>query len=405
MGFSAPLAGSTRGGVPTRKGLEPRRVLSAPPGGPNLAPGAVSLTKNLMQRLFEDVVAVAGAPLRFFQLAKITKDVVADVKGSRLSSTPASEPKSNGGASETLQSMIPDYMKSHVIARTKPQDYRQLLTRSLNVFIDSITAKEPYPFRPFHQAVRGPEMDFYSWGNDFFRPLVKYRSSRVEGLENVELIKEKLAAGENVVLLANHQTEADPQVLSILLELYGHSDIAERTIFVAGHKVTTDPVAVPFSMGRNLLTIFSKKYMDTFSEEEKEAKSARNRETVVEMQRLLSEGGNILWVAPSGGRDRKSPDTGRFVPAKFDPQSIGLFQILAKKAARSSKKKTNFVPLGMWTHRLVPPPDDAQAQVGETRSMGLKFGAPLEVNGRQFPAHAEGVVGDIYAELDASMRQ
>jgi hypothetical protein len=31
-------------------------------------------------------------------------------------------------------------------------------------------------------------------------------------LENVQRIKEILGKGENVVLMANHQTEADPQV-------------------------------------------------------------------------------------------------------------------------------------------------------------------------------------------------
>ena len=33
-----------------------------------------------------------------------------------------------------------------------------------------------------------------------------------QGLENVQRIKEILGKGENVVLMANHQTEADPQV-------------------------------------------------------------------------------------------------------------------------------------------------------------------------------------------------
>eukprot|EP00438_Fugacium_kawagutii_P004568 Skav202826 [mRNA] locus=scaffold3852:192174:193262:- [translate_table: standard] len=57
-----------------------------------------------------------------------------------------------------------------------------------------------------------------------------------QGLENVQGIKEKLAKGENVVLMANHQTEADPQVLSLLLQREGYEELAEKCIFVAGHK-------------------------------------------------------------------------------------------------------------------------------------------------------------------------
>ncbi|RYY84655.1 hypothetical protein EON63_08795 [archaeon] len=38
------------------------------------------------------------------------------------------------------------------------------------------------------------------------------------------------------------------QVISILLEQAGLGGLAERIVFVAGHKVTSDPVAIPFSM-------------------------------------------------------------------------------------------------------------------------------------------------------------
>jgi len=38
------------------------------------------------------------------------------------------------------------------------------------------------------------------------------------------------------------------QVLSVLLERQGHGALAEKIIYLAGHKVTTDPFAIPFSM-------------------------------------------------------------------------------------------------------------------------------------------------------------
>ncbi len=39
-------------------------------------------------------------------------------------------------------------------------------------------------------------------------------------------------------------------MLSILLERNGLGALAEKIVFVAGHKVTSDPVAIPFSMVR-----------------------------------------------------------------------------------------------------------------------------------------------------------
>lgn len=85
-------------------------------------------------------------------------------------------------------------------------------------------------------------------GNDFLRPLVILQKSKIEGAEYAQKILKTLERGENVIILSNHQTEADPQVLSILLESVGLAQLAEQIIFIAGHKVTNDPVAIPFSM-------------------------------------------------------------------------------------------------------------------------------------------------------------
>lgn len=49
-------------------------------------------------------------------------------------------------------------------------------------------------------------------GNDFFRTLIIKEQSRVVGLENARKMLELIERGDNVVILSNHQTEADPQV-------------------------------------------------------------------------------------------------------------------------------------------------------------------------------------------------
>jgi glycerol-3-phosphate O-acyltransferase len=382
--------------------------------------------KRSFMRLADDLGGLLTYPIRLARIAKITKEVSTErmeyykaIKDERRQSEDGDDQPQQGLGGDpgnfksAMKTFFTTYMKSHVIARTPPEEYREMLNVTLTIFLDSLSQRDPYSFEPFHKAVRGPDFDYYSWGNRFFRPLVKYRSSRVDGLENVRKIKSFLASGENVVLMANHQTEADPQVLSILLEMEGYEDIAEKTIFLAGHKVTTDPLAIPFSMGRNLLTIFSKKYLDSFEDGEyQEAAAARNRQTVAEMQRLLTEGGNIFWVAPSGGRDRRDPQIGEFAPAKFDASSVGLFNIMAKRAEKAGAK-THFFPLGMWTHRLVPPPDETVADVGEERraeraAVGISFGEeirPEEVGGRKkFPDAIEKQVNEAYWAIHDVMR-
>jgi glycerol-3-phosphate O-acyltransferase len=116
-----------------------------------------------------------------------------------------------------------------------------------------------------HRALRGPKdgdvryesdisVDFYTAGCDFFRPSIDLPRSLVLGQEYLNQGKAQLDAGENVVFLANHQSEADPQVVSCLFEQVSPTidDLAADICYVAEHKVTTDALAVPFSMGRNL---------------------------------------------------------------------------------------------------------------------------------------------------------
>ena len=192
------------------------------------------------------------------------------------------------------------------------------------------------------------------------KPLVDEKHSSVIGHENIQEIVSHLKKGHNVVFLANHQIEADPQAISILLDPT-YPGLAERMIFVAGERVITDPLAVPFSMGRNLLCIYSKRYIDN-PPENKAAKQLHNKKTMELMSQLLKKGGRAIYVAPSGGRDRQNAE-GVVEVAPFDPQSIEMFYLMAKKA----ETPTFFYPMALSTYDLLPPPETIQVEIGEVR--------------------------------------
>lgn len=244
--------------------------------------------------------------------------------------------------------------------------------------------KDPFVFAPFHKKIRSP-FDYYAFGNDFLRPLIDMEHSSIEGLLHVDEIHAHLIKGHNVVLLANHQTEADPQAISILLEKT-HPHLAEEMIFVAGERVITDPLAIPFSMGRNLLCIYSKRYID-HPPEDKLKKQLHNKKTMELMSELLSQGGHCIYVAPSGGRDRPN-DQGVVEIAPFDAQSIEMFYLMAKRAGHP----TFFYPLTLLTYDLLPPPENVQIELGETRltkrgAIHIAFGGQLDME--HFPGSDE----------------
>jgi glycerol-3-phosphate O-acyltransferase len=240
----------------------------------------------------------------------------------------------------------------------------------------------PYQFEPYHAMITTP-IDYYHFGLDFLRPLILLQKSNIQGLKNIDAMADQIKKGHNVILFANHQIEPDPQAISILLNPT-HPQLAKEMIFVAGHRVTTDPMAIPFSMGRNLLCIYSKKHID-HPPEKKEGKLLHNQKTMQRLVELLSEGGKCIYVAPSGGRDR--PDINGFVDvAPFDPQSIEMFRLMSQKA----KTPTHFYPLSLVTYNLLPPPSTIMKELGEHRHtrcspIHLFFGDEIDMN--EFPGN------------------
>ena len=258
-----------------------------------------------------------------------------------------------------MDGFLNDYKESSIASKFGAEKFKVNIFTFLKTIQESF--KNPYKFDPYHKAIRQP-FDYYNWGNDFFRPMMIMEQSKMEGVENAIDIANRIKNGENVVILSNHQTEADPQVISVLLEKYNLGDLAEKMIFIAGHKVTNDPVCIPFSMGRNLICIHSKKHIKN-PPEEITIKQAQNLESMKAMGELFTQGGHVFWVAPSGGRDRPD-ETGDFVVAPFDLKALDMFKILGMQ----SKKPLSFYPMAMYSNKLVPPPKDVSSGLGETRS-------------------------------------
>jgi glycerol-3-phosphate O-acyltransferase len=267
----------------------------------------------------------------------------------------------------------------HAAAKKNAAD-EKLIHDILNQFLKLLdeNLRHPFSFDHFHRAIVEP-FNYYKFGLDFIRPLVRMQESHILHVERLTEICQHLAKGENVVFFANHQTELDPQVISLLLE---GKELAQEMIFVAGHRVTSDPMAVPFSKGRNLLCIYSKKYIED-DPTTKEQKLMHNQLTMRRMTELLSEGGKCIYVAPSGGRDRRNKE-GKIEVAAFDSQSIEMFFLMAQKA----EKVTHFYPLALATYHLLPPPDTIKKQIGEPRhvySTAVHMAIGHEINMETFP--------------------
>lgn len=235
----------------------------------------------------------------------------------------------------------------------------------------------PYEFPSYHQAIREP-YDYYQMANVYIGSLIDFERSVLMNPERWTLIQRQIEAGENVILFANHQSEGDAAFIPLLTEI-SHPGLGEMVTYVAGDRVITDLLAKPFSMGKNLLCVNSKKHMDDIPEL-KATKMKQNLATIKEMQKKLKEGGFLIWIAPAGGRDRRQED-GTLIPDKFDPQAI---EMMKKLGTKNSSAKTHYYPLAMATYDIMPPPSKSEKDIGEKRvvnytGVGLSLGAELDI--------------------------
>ncbi|KAG6636253.1 hypothetical protein I3843_11G097500 [Carya illinoinensis] len=238
----------------------------------------------------------------------------------------------------------------------------EVVLSNMTVALDRMFSdvEEPFDFSPYHKALREP-FDYYLFGQNYIRPLVDFRNSYVGNISLFYEMEEKLQQGHNIVLMSNHQTEADPAVIALLLEATNPS-IAERMTYVAGDRVLIDPLCKPFSMGRNLICVYSKKHMNDVPEFV-EMKRKANTRSLKEMALLLRGGSQIIWIAPSGGRDRPYPQTQEWYPAPFDASSVDNMRRLAEHSGTPG----HIYPLAILCHDIMPPPPHVEKEIGEER--------------------------------------
>ncbi len=308
------------------------------------------------------------------------------------------EQKLEGKSQQIMRSFLPTYIE----AAQKSGQTDAFILKILSTYINLLRqlSQNPFAFEPYHKMLQKP-FDYYQFGLEFVRPLVNQKASTYLGDENLEEIQGHLKKNENVIFLANHQTEIDPHLIELLLgEKYPL--FAKNMIFVAGDRVISDHLAIPLSMGRNLLCIYSKKHINN-PPEQKETKRLHNKKTMQLMSELLAEGGKSIYVAPSGGRDR--PDSeGEFQVAPFDPQSVEMFYLMTKR----SKKPTHFYPLALNTHQVLPPPNDVESELGEerpTKYTGVYAAFGSEINMESDSSSLENKIARRHQRCDAIWKQ
>jgi len=139
----------------------------------------------------DDLGGMITAPLRGVRLVRITKEVCTErVAYYKVACTgevctivdTQSQPEEGDGQprqglrgdirgfTKGMKVFFATYLKSHVIARTSDDEYREMLNVTLTQFLDSVAQKNPRTFEPFHKAARAIS-SHWSLGNLEHMPL------------------------------------------------------------------------------------------------------------------------------------------------------------------------------------------------------------------------------------------
>jgi glycerol-3-phosphate O-acyltransferase len=268
--------------------------------------------------------------------------------------------------------------RNAVLSSPEPDHTEELAAHIQSSIADTVLNQfhTPYTFPSFHERILEP-YNYYDFGQNYVGSLIDFSKSVLGHPDRWGTIKQQLKDKHNVVLLANHQTEADPGVFAHMLSEL-HVEVAQGVIYVAGDRVVTDAFCKPFSMGRNLFCVHSKKHMNDIPEL-KTQKMDTNRKTLVAMSRKLNEGGCLIWIAPSGGRDRPD-ENDKWRPDRFDPTAVELMRNLAARA----KQPGHLYPMAMFSWPIMPPPKTVDKSIGERRltnysGVGISVGAELDI--------------------------
>ncbi|KAG0462030.1 hypothetical protein HPP92_020506 [Vanilla planifolia] len=237
----------------------------------------------------------------------------------------------------------------------------------------------PFIFSPHHKAIREP-FDYYMFGQNYVRPLIDFRKSYVGNISFFFFeMEQHLRQGHNVILFSNHQTEADPAIIALLLEKT-NPHLAEA---MGSYRSTLQTI----QHGKKSTVCLLQKHM--FDDPELvERKRRANTQSLKEMAVLLRNGSQIVWIAPSGGRDRLSGQTGEWLPATFDVSSLDNMRRLAEHSGVTG----HFYPLAMLCYDVMPPPPQVEKEIGEQRKLshhGVGLSVAPELNFYDVCVHCE----------------
>lgn len=125
---------------------------------------------------------------------------------------------------------------------------------------------------------------------------------RLDGQENLEIVRMLSKQGKIIIFTPNHESNADAPSVLHSLSRNGFGDIAENIVFMLGVKLKKNPLTRLFINGFNYIPVWPPS-LKPKNAKEKQEKWEIQREAITSTKEVIKQG-NHLVVFPEGGRSR-----------------------------------------------------------------------------------------------------
>lgn len=123
---------------------------------------------------------------------------------------------------------------------------------------------------------------------------------KLDGKENIQEAESLLSQGKKLIVMSNHLTHGDAEVIRQALRRNGFKDLSKKSLFLIGEKVRKNPAARWFGRSHNGIDVWSQS-LPTKNEEEEKKKARMNFKAVRDSRKALQRGHYVV-VFPEGGR-------------------------------------------------------------------------------------------------------
>ena len=212
--------------------------------------------------------------------------------------------------------------------------------------------------KPFYHKADLPHRIALEVLSHVYTPIIN-----VEGIENIQNVEDLLSENKKIIVLSNHLTNADAEVIYQVFKRAGYRHLAEIFFFLEGEKLRRTPIASLLTRSQNAIFVWPKS-LPPQNEEEAIRQRTMNIKSIRDAKQALKKG-HMLVTFPEGGRSYE----GKL--KQGEPEIAHYLKLVPN---------TVVLPVAVWGIEKIIPPRKKLVLPNPFQKVNFAAGTPIEVD-------------------------